>query len=253
MEHQSSVTYGNEYKKGMKGRDHTGTGWGTKFDFIIIHESGHEWFANNITNQDVADMWIHESFTTYSESIFVEYYYGKEAASEYIRGVRMSIANEYPLISSYGVNDESEDSDMYYKGTNILNTLRQVVNDDAKWKAMFKALNTSFYHQTVTTKEIEGFISAFFDLDLTAFFDQYLRDNRVPVFEYRFLDGVMVYRWTNCIETFDMPLKVKVDGKWLWLQFDNPYGLNQISLVGQEHTIEFDPNFYVYTQNVMGE
>lgn len=252
MEHQSSVTYGNEYKKGMKGRDHTGTGWGLKFDFIIIHESGHEWFANSITNKDVADMWIHESFTTYSESIFVEYYYGKDAAAEYIRGTRMSIKNEHPLISTYGVNDESEDADMYYKGTNILHTLRQVVNDDEKWKAMFKALNKSFYHKTVTTQEVEGFIASYFNLDLEGFFDQYLRDSRVPVLEYRISDKALVYRWTNCIGGFDMPIKVKVDGEWLWLKFNSPYGVNQIPIEEGAHTIEFDPNFYVYAQNAVG-
>ncbi|MCU0399910.1 MAG: M1 family metallopeptidase, partial [Algoriphagus sp.] len=183
MEHQSSVTYGNGYQMGYRGRDLSGTGWGLKFDFIIIHEAGHEWFANNITYKDVADMWIHESFTNYSESLFLDYHYGKEAGQEYVRGTRMNIANDRPIIGTYGLNQRGS-GDMYYKGGNLLNMLREILNDDEKWRQVLRGLNKEFYHQTVTTQQVESYISQSFGMDLKPIFDQYLRDERIPVFEY---------------------------------------------------------------------
>ena len=146
MEHQSSVTYGNQYMKGYLGRDLSGTGWGLKWDFIIIHEAGHEWFANNITNKDIADMWIHEGFTAYSENLFLDYYYGKEASADYVIGTRNLIQNDKPLIGNYNVNNEGS-SDMYYKGSNMLHTLRQLIEDDEKWRQILRGLNSEFYHQ----------------------------------------------------------------------------------------------------------
>lgn len=251
MEHQSSVTYGNEYKKGMKGRDHTSTGWGTKFDFIIIHESGHEWFANNITNKDVADMWIHESFTCYSESIFLEYYYGKDAAAEYIKGSRGLIENHAPIISDYDVNTSSHGADMYYKGSNMLHTLRQRCPSDSLWRAMLRGLNETFYHQTVSTDKIEGFMAKTLNLNLDTFFNQYLRDKRIPVLEYRIVDNTLHYRWTNCIEGFDMPVRITVDGKETVLQFE---GTNWNSLESSTPVkkVKVDSNYYVYSTNLMG-
>ena len=154
-----------------------------KFDFIIIHESGHEWFANNITYKDIADMWIHESFTAYSESIFLDYHYGKEASSAYIIGTRNGIRNDKPIIGQYDVNNEGS-SDMYYKGANMLHTLRQLIEDDSKWRTILRGLNKEFYHQTVTTKQIEEYLSKKTKIDLTAFFNQYLRDVRIPKLEY---------------------------------------------------------------------
>lgn len=183
MEHQSSVTYGNQYKQGYLGKDLSKTGWGLKFDFIIIHESGHEWFANNITYKDAADMWIHEGFTAYSENLFLDYYYGTEASADYVIGARANIQNDKPIIGAYHVNSEGS-SDMYYKGANMLHTLRQLVNDDEKWRQLLRGLNKTFYHQTVTTQEIENYIGEFLELNLTAFFNQYLRDIRIPNFEY---------------------------------------------------------------------
>ena len=173
MEHQSSVTYGNQFKNGYLGRDLSGTGWGLKFDFIIIHESGHEWFANNITNKDIADMWIHESFTNYSESLFLDYYYGKKASSEYVIGLRKTIANKKTIIGKYDLNNEGS-SDMYNKGGNMLHTLRQLVDNDQKWRMILRKMNKKFYHQTVTTNQIEAFLSRETALDLTPFFNHYL-------------------------------------------------------------------------------
>ena len=217
MEHQSSVTYGNSFKKGYLGTDLSGTGWGLKFDFIIIHESGHEWFANNITYKDIADMWIHEGFTNYSESLFVEYYYGKQAGAEYVRGLRKGIENDKPIIGYYDVNNEGS-GDMYNKGGNMLHTLRQIVNDDQKWRTILRGLNSTFYHQTVTTKQIEDYLSKSVGLDLAPFFDQYLRDIRIPTFEYKFNNNTLSYRWTNCVPGFNMPVKVTLNGKEQWLK-----------------------------------
>ncbi|MCH6200750.1 M1 family metallopeptidase [Aquiflexum sp. LQ15W] len=225
MEHQSSVTYGNGYQNGYRGTDLSGTGWGMKFDFIIIHESGHEWFANNITYKDVADMWIHESFTNYSESLYLDYFYGKEAGQEYVRGTRTRIDNKLPIIGRYSVNSRGS-GDMYYKGGNILNTLREIVNDDEKWRKILRGLNSEFYHQTVTTAQVEDYISQEAGIDLTSFFDQYLRNSSVPILEYYFSDDqTFNFRWANCIVSFDMPVdlhlgdkKVRVEPTTKWAQ-----------------------------------
>ncbi len=211
MEHQSSVTYGNKYANGYLGRDLSGTGWGLKFDFIIVHEAGHEWFANNITNKDIADMWIHESFTAYSENLFLDYHYGKEASAEYVIGTRKSITNRSPVIGTYNVNSEGS-GDMYYKGANMLHTLRQLVKDDEKWRQILRGLNKEFHHQTVTTAQIEDYLSQESGMDLKPFFDQYLRDTRVPTFEYSIDKNILFYRWKNVVEDFEMPIDISVDG-----------------------------------------
>jgi aminopeptidase N len=242
MEHQSSVTYGNGFKNGYLGRDLSGTGWGLKFDFIIIHESGHEWFANNITYKDIADMWIHESFTNYSESLFVEYYYGKEAGYSYVRGIRKNIQNDKPIIGKYDVNNEGS-SDMYYKGANMLHTLRQIVNDDEKWRTILRGLNSTFYHQTVTTKQIEDYLSTEVGLDLNTFFNQYLRDTRIPTLEYFFKDKVLGFRWANCVEGFNMPIKVSINGEEKWIKPLTTWEQEAITLENPKLLI--DKNFYV--------
>ena len=219
MEHQSSITYGNKYSNGYLGSDLSGTGWGKKFDYIIIHESGHEWFANNITAKDNADLYIHESFTTYSEALFVEYFYGKTAGFEYVRGLRSGIANNSPLIGNYDVNDPNN-SDIYSKGSNVLHTLRQLVGDDDKWREILRGLNKQFYHQTVSSKDIELYIAASSGLTLATFFDQYLRDARMPVFQYK-IEGKnqkkLSFRWSECIDGFDMRLKIKYNDKVIYI------------------------------------
>ncbi len=212
MEHQSSVTYGNGYKNGYRGTDLSGTGWGLKWDFIIIHESGHEWFANNITYKDVADMWIHESFTAYSEALFTEYYYGKEAGAEYVKGIRKNIRNDSPIIGKYNLNKEGS-GDMYYKGSNMLHTIRQIINNDKMWLAILRGLNKEFYHQTVTAKQIEDYIIKKSGKKLNKVFDQYLRSANIPSLQYVIENNEVKYRWTNCVEGFDMPIKVSFDQK----------------------------------------
>ena len=215
MEHQSSITYGNKYMKGYLGRDLSRTGWGLKFDYIIIHEAGHEWFANNITYKDIADMWVHESFTTYSENLFLDYHYGNEAASDYVIGTRDGISNSSPMIGPYGVNKRG--SDLYTKGANLLHTLRQIAKDDEIWRMILRGLNSEFYHQTVDTKQIEEFISSKIGFDLTTFFDQYLRDIRIPNLEYSISDGLLTYRWVDVIDNFTMPLEIEVLGENIWI------------------------------------
>jgi len=218
MEHQSSITYGNQYKKGYLGNDLSGTGWGLKFDFIIIHEAGHEWFANNITNKDIADMWIHESFTAYSENLFLDYYYGKEASADYVIGTRKNIANDKPIIGKYyGVNKKGSGTDMYYKGANMLHTLRQLIEDDEKWRQILNDLNTTFYHQTVTTKEVEDYMSKEYGIDLTEFFNQYLRTTKIPTLEYSIKKKELKYRWINIVDGFDMPIQVNIGGNQQWI------------------------------------
>lgn len=249
MEHQSSVTYGNGYKNGYGGRDISRTGWGNKFDFIIIHESGHEWFANNITYKDIADMWIHESFIAYSEGLYVEYWFGKEAGFEYLRGVRSNISNDRPITGPYGVNKRGS-GDMYQKGATMLHMIRQVVDDDEKWRNILRGLNETFWHQTVTTEQIEGYMQDHTDFDLQPVFDQFLRDTRIPVLEYRFVNGGLMYRWGNTVDGFKMPLKVYLDGKETWLSFKG----NRWSFIEdiKPARLVVDKDFYVGVLNLMG-
>ena len=217
MEHQSSVTYGNKYKNGYLGRDLSGTGWGLEFDFIIIHEAGHEWFANNITNKDVADMWIHEGFTAYSENLYLNYHFGEKAASEYVIGTKRSIQNDIPLIGTYNKNNRGS-NDMYYKGANILHTLRQLIADDQKWRAILRGLNKDFYHQTVTSHQVERYISEKSGIHLTQFWEQYLRTTMIPNLQYSIQQNKLNYRYTDVIKGFDMPVQVKINGVLNWIQ-----------------------------------
>ena len=247
MEHQSSVTYGNQFKNGYLGHDLSGTGWGLKFDFIIIHESGHEWFANNITTKDVADMWVHEGFTSYSENLFLDYYYGKEAAAEYVIGTRRNIENKRPMISDYDVNSAGP-IDMYYKGANMLHTLRQLIEDDEKWRKILRKMNVTFYHQTVTSKQIEDFLSTETGIDLTEFFNQYLRTIKIPTLEYEINKNELKYRWTNIVDKFDMPIQITMNEKeqWLFPQAD----WKTLKLEDKINSFHVDADFYVYAKKI---
>ncbi len=245
MEHQSATAYGNKYLMGYLGRDLSGSGWGLKWDYIIVHESGHEWFANNITTKDIADMWVHEGFTNYSEVLFTEYYYGKQAATDYVVGLRKKIGNKKPIIGPYGVNQEGS-GDMYAKGANILHTVRQIINNDALFRKILRGLNSTFYHQTVTTKQVEDYISKQSRINFKKIFDQYLRNADIPVLEYKIDGGRLQYRYTNCIEGFTMPLKINFKGtRWIkpataWKTLNlYPEGITDFSV---------DPNFYINTK-----
>ncbi|SHJ42625.1 Peptidase family M1 [Hymenobacter daecheongensis DSM 21074] len=211
MEHQSAVAYGNKYQNGYLGHDRSATGWGLKWDFIIVHESGHEWFGNNITSQDIADMWIHESFTTYSEALFVESQFGKLAGQEYLHGQRRNIQNDGPIIGPYGVNKEGS-GDMYDKGSNMLNMVRTLVNDDEKWRQMLRGLGKTFYHQTVTTDQIIGYLNQQSGKNFTPVFDQYLRHRSLPVLELRQDKGQLLGRWVAEADNFTIPIRMRVRG-----------------------------------------
>ena len=245
MEHQSAISYGNKYGNGYLGSDLSGTGWGLKFDYIIIHESGHEWFANNITAKDNADLWIHESFTTYSEALFVEYFYTKSAGFEYVRGLRRGIDNSAPLIGNYDVNAPNN-GDIYSKGSNVLHTLRQLVGNDEKWRELLRGLNKTFYHQTVSSNQIEKYIESTTGLKLDGFFDQYLRDARKPVLQYK-LDlkrgKILDYRWVDCVEGFDMPIKIKYNNTVLTLHPTSSW--SSINLEEKTEGIIVSKEYYV--------
>lgn len=216
MEHQSNIAYGNRFENGYLGRDLSGTGWGLRWDFIIVHESGHEWFGNSITDKDAADMWIHEGFTNYAETLYTTYLYGTEAGDDYCIGTRKNVTNDRPIIGTYGVNKEGS-GDMYYKGGNMLHMIRQIVGDSA-FRGMLRGLQKTFYHQTVTTQQIESYMSDYARTDLSKIFDQYLRTTKIPVLSFQSNGDVISYRWTNCVPGFNMPIKVYVGTspeKWI--------------------------------------
>jgi aminopeptidase N len=250
MEHQSSVTYGNGFKNGYHGFDLSGTGWGDKFDFIIVHESAHEWFANNITYEDVADMWVHESFANYAESLYVEYYFGKEAGFDYLLGCRSNIRNDKPITGSYNVNN-SGSGDMYYKGGSMLHTLRQIIADDNKWRGILRGLNLDFFHQVVRGSQIENYLSEKTGLKLKPFFDQYLRDVRIPVFEYFIRNNKLNFRWNNCVQGFNMPIDIFISG--VSKRIEPVTRFTTIDLTIPNPVVVVDSNYYVASMNMTGK
>jgi aminopeptidase N len=207
MEHQSCVAYGNRFQNGYLGRDLSHTGLGLKWDFIIVHESAHEWFGNSITSKDIADMWIHEAFANYAESLYTECLFGKKAGEQYCMGTRRNVINDRPVTGHYGVNEEGSE-DMYYKGGNMLLTIREIIGDDAKFRTILRGLSSTFRHQTVTAEQIEDYISKKSGIDLTKVFRQYLTTTKIPEFDYYIRRDSLHYRWNNVIPGFDMPLKV---------------------------------------------
>ena len=247
MEHQSSVTYGNGYQNGYRGTDLSGSGWGLKFDFIIIHEAGHEWFANSITNTDVADMWIHEGFTAYSENLYLDYYHGKDASADYVIGTRRNIQNRTPIIGDYGVAS-SGGNDMYYKGANMLHTLRQLVEDDEKWRQMLRGLNKKFYHQTVSSKQVEEYLSQMKGADLSTFFDQYLRTPMIPQLNYQVSGNTLEFSYENIIDGFDMPVIALINGEEEWI-FPKA-SVEKLTWKAPITSVEIKRDFYVNVQNL---
>jgi aminopeptidase N len=248
MEHQSAIAYGNGYQNGYKDRgDLSGSGWGLKWDFIIVHESAHEWFGNNITTKDIADMWVHEGFANYAETLFTEYYYGKQAASEYVIGLRKRIENDIPIVGPYCVNKEGS-IDMYYKGGNMIHTIRQIINDDEKFRMILRGLNNTFYHQTVTGKQVEDYISKNAGIDLSKIFDEYLRTTMIPTLEYKIAGYNLSYRWANVVKGFNMPLKINFKGR----QWVKPTEQWKTLSMYPEGKINFyvDDNFYINKKKV---
>jgi len=249
MEHQSAVAYGNRFQNGYLGRDLSRTGLGLQWDFIIVHESAHEWWGNNISAQDHADMWVHESFANYAEGIYTECQLGRTAGAAYAIGTRVGIRNDRPIVPAFGLNAQGS-GDMYPKGGNLLHTIRQVVDDDAKWRGILRGLNATFRHRTVTGRQVQEYISREAGIDLGRVFAQYLTTTMVPAFEFKVEGTTLSYRWANVVAGFDMPLRVNVPG--LGTLVLRPTEAWQTMPVGSPRAAELtvDDNFYVTARNV---
>ena len=249
MEHQSAVAYGNWYENGYRRRDLSGMGIGMKFDFIIVHESAHEWFANNITVKDQADMWVHESFANYAENLHVECLFGKQEGSDYVIGTRRGIRNDVPIIPAYGVNAKGS-GDMYPKGGNMLHTIRQLVSDDEKWREILRGLNATFRHQTVMGQQVEEYISQHAGIDLTRVFDQYLRTTQIPVLEYRIEGSILSYRWADVVPGFDMPVRVTLSADGSTLIHPTESWQTATLELASPKDFRVDPDYYVIAREV---
>ena len=213
MEHQSAVAYGNKYTKGYLGNDMTGTGIGLLFDYITIHETGHEWFGNSITSKDIADMWIHESFTTYSESVFVECQFGYEKAMDYLNGQKKMVGNQKPVIGQFGVNYKTGNSDMYYKGALMLNTIRHMIDNDEKWWKLIRNYAETYRHQIIETKDVVEFFTKESGLNLAPIFDQFLHHKNLPELEFRTNKKSIEARWNTNVTNFEMPIEFYINNK----------------------------------------
>lgn len=247
MEHQTAVAYGNKFGNGYLGKDLSGTGWGLKWDYIIVHESGHEWFGNNITSKDLGDMWIHESFTDYSESLFVESLFGKQAGLEYNFGLRKIIDNDAPVVGPYNVNKEGS-GDMYPKGSVLLTMIRTIINDDAKWRDILRGLNKTFGRKTVTYEDITGYITEKSGINLLPVFDQYLHYKTLPILNIEVINGVLYHRWIANADGFAMPVRIRAKGGEY--KFITPTAdLKPLQIAGiTKDNIEIDTlNYYIGT------
>jgi aminopeptidase N len=252
MEHQSAIAYGNGYKNGYLGNDLSGTGWGLKWDFIIVHESGHEWFGNNITTKDLADMWVHEGFTNYSETLYTEWLDGKKAGYEYNYGLRKNISNDKNVIGIYGVNEEGS-GDMYAKGANLIHTIRNAINDDVKFRNILRGLNKTFYHQTVTTNQVEEYISKESGINFSKVFDQYLRTIQIPVLEYSLSKNQkeLSYRWTNAINGFNLRPILEVESKSIRLSPNHKWKKTKFKTSATpEDLASIEKNYYIALKQV---
>ena len=215
MEHQSAVTYGNRFANGYLERDWTGVGVSLKFDFIIIHESAHEWFGNAVSAADVSDMWIQEGFATYLEGIYVEQLFGYDDALKYLNGYKSKVRNEQPIITQRGIH-RTPHQDQYFKGALFLHTLRSVVNDDTRWWKLLRDLYQRFKYKNIMTEDVVAFFNAQLGRDVRPIFDQYLRRAELPTLELAFNanEGSVAYRWKASERAFAMPIRVGSVGKW---------------------------------------
>ena len=249
MEHQSGIAYGNHYQNGYRGIDLSGTGWGLRWDFIIVHESAHEWFGNSLTTADVADMWVHESFANYAEALYTECLFGTQAGAEYVRGSRARVRNDGPIVGQYGVNNEGS-GDMYYKGGNMLHTIRQIIGNDSTWRGILRGLNATYWHKIVTGQQVQDYISHHAGLDLSRVFAQYLTTTRIPEFEYATYGGTLRYQWGNVVPGFDMPVRVTVaPGRTVVLTPSTHWQAMRLPR-GAGPTVQVDQNYYVTTWRV---
>lgn len=245
MEHQSAVAYGNQYLNGYLGRDLSGSGWGSRWDFIIIHESGHEWFGNNVTSKDIADMWIHESFTNYSETIFTQCQHGIAAAEAYVQGIRRNIRNDRPIIGQYGVHNEGS-GDMYYKGANMIHSIRTAMQNDSLFRQMLRGINKRFYHQTTSTPELMQYMQSFCRFELKPIFDQYLTTTQIPVLEWKLQDKQLSVRFTSCDQAFTMPVFLPTAaGKGVWKKINTSWTTVATQLNDRQTEQGWNANLYI--------
>lgn len=250
MEHQSAIAYGGGYKRGTnkKGGDISNTGWGKKTDKIIVHEIAHEWFGNNITAIDIADRWIQEGFAGLAEELAIAEISGTQAGNEFMAGRFRTIENDKPIIARYGINEDGS-QDNYIKGWAILHMIKNIVNNDPKYREILQGLNRDFYHKTVTTKQIENYISLNTAIDFQYLFDQYLRTNLVPVLEYQIKDNQLLYRYSNCNDDFSMPIKTNVT-KDAWIYPTITWKSLEIKNLSPDDTLKADINFYITTKKL---
>ena len=248
MEHQSAVTYGNHFANGYLERDWTGVGISPRFDFIIIHESGHEWFGNSITAADRSDMWIHEGWTTYLECLYVEYHYGKEDGLKYTNGYRSKVRNREPIIPPRGIN-ATPPQDMYFKGALFINTLRSIVDDDKRWFALLHDFYQRFKYQNIMTEDIVAYFNRKTGKNLTPVFNQYLRHTALPVLELKFADGAVSYRWKVDERGFEMPVRVGAKGNWQIIQATTEWKTMKIALKKDEFAVDTDLYFVDVVRN----
>ena len=214
MEHQSAVAYGNHFANGYLERDWTGVGISPRFDFIIVHESAHEWFGNSVTAADISDMWIHEGWATYLECLYVEYMWGKDDGLKYTNAYKSKVRNLQPVITERGVNREPP-QDQYFKGALFLNTLRSVVDNDARWFALIHDFYQHFKYRNIMTEDVVEYFNQQTGMNLTPVFDQYLRHADVPTLELKFdQPGRVSYRWKADEPAFAMPVRVGTPDHW---------------------------------------
>jgi len=214
MEHQSAIAYGNKYMRGyLGGMIPPEMDW----DYIIVHETGHEYFGNSVSTKDHAEMWIHESFTTYMEALYVEYHYGYEKVDRYLSYQRRHMNSE-PIIGPLGVNyDEWNGSDMYFKGSWILHTLRHVINDDDKWFGLIKQFYKNNKYKNITSQDFFLFTKMYLEVNYDKFFQQYLYNAAIPKLVYTLEEGngsnSFRYKWEADVKGFVMPVEIEVAGQ----------------------------------------
>jgi aminopeptidase N len=249
MEHQSAIAYGNHYLNGYLGRDLSASGQGLDWDFIIVHESAHEWFGNSLTTADLADMWVHESFANYAEGLYVECLRDKQAGAAYVIGTRKGIKNDAPIVPAYGLNREGS-SDMYPKGGNMLHTIRQVINDDEKWRRILRGLNSTYRHQIVTGRQVQQYISNQAGIDLSRVFAEYLTTTKTPNLEYRIEGTTLSYHWADVVPGFDLPIRVTLsDSGYTVIRPTENWSTAHLTL-NDENNFTVDPNYYVRATRV---
>jgi aminopeptidase N len=245
MEHQSAVAYGNKYKKGYMGSDLSMSGVGLLFDYITIHESGHEWFGNSITSSDIADMWIHEGFTQYTELVYIECQFGYEKAMKYAKGLKLNVRNDRPIIGTCCVNHEGS-GDMYPKGALLLNTLRHVINNDELWWEIILKYSETYRHKIIDTPTVIAFFNQESSMNLTPIFNQYLSYKKIPALELKLNKKKLEFQWKTDVTDFNMPIDIKVNGKEIRIEPTNKWKKSKFKIKSLDEIEVLNNEFFVY-------